>query len=381
MHMPDASDILENALRRAKNNIKISIADDNEIRKRARYIVRCSTKAGIRAMLACCLAKILDPSIDIRKPYTEIKDSDSYSGRTIDETHIGPFITKHDLPANQTTAWLTPAFRTNSSVLKPGVKLGGTPAKLYETVIQLLNDVYQGRVSPEDTLILMLEEMLTLKYERENRLAEMIEEIGSAEEKIPLSSEEIVSLIQQHLESPRSSRLPVLVVTAAYQAAKDNLGETVKALYSHNAPDLQTGALGDVEITLQGSNGVITSYEMKGKEVKKGDIDVAISKINSYDGIIDNYIFITTEEADDDVEEYAQSMYRPLGGIEIAILDCLGFIKHFLHLFHRLRIDFVDSYQDLVLAEPESAVSQPLKEVFLSLRRAAESAETEEPFL
>ena len=41
----------------------------------------------------------------------------------------------------------------------------------------------------------------------------------------------------------------------------------------------------------------------------------------------------------------------------------------------RLRIAFLDAYQSLLLAEPGSAISQPLKEAFLSLRQAAESAE------
>lgn len=57
------------------------------------------------------------------------------------------------------------------------------------------------------------------------------------------------------------------------------------------------------------------------------------------------------------------------------ILDCLGFLKHFLHLFHRIRTDFLDAYQEMVMAEPDSAVSQALKEAFLVLRQAAESGE------
>lgn len=90
---------------------------------------------------------------------------------------------------------------------------------------------------------------------------------------------------------------------------------------------------------------------------------------------IDNYIFITTDRIDEDVREYALTFYESTGGTEIAILDCLGFIRHFLHLFHRLRINFLDAYQELVLIEPESAVNQPLKEAFLTLRQAAESDE------
>ena len=56
------------------------------------------------------------------------------------------------------------------------------------------------------------------------------------------------------------------------------------------------------------------------------------------------------------------------------MLDCIGFLRHFLHLFHRLRLEFLESYQALLLAEPDSAVRQELKEVFLALRRAAESS-------
>ncbi|WP_335075266.1 hypothetical protein [Nostoc sp.] len=49
----------------------------------------------------------------------------------------------------------------------------------------------------------------------------------------------------------------------------------------------------------------------------------------------------------------------------------------FLHLFHRLRMQFVEEYQKLVLAESYSKVSQPLKVAFLGLRQAVERVEVE----
>jgi DNA adenine methylase len=372
------TDELEESFRLANENIKTPFIDDDSIVKKVRLVIRSNTKAGIRAILACSLAKVIDPSIDIRKPYTEIGDNDSYSGRTIDEAYIQSFITKNSLPANQTTAWLTPAFRTNKTVLTPGLDLGGTPKILYSTVIELLNHVHDNDINPENLLRETVRQLLILKYERENRLAEMLEELGAKEEKLPLSSEEIIGLIDQHLNSPKSSRLPVLVITAAYSAAEKNLGENVKSLHAHNSPDSQTGAMGDVEIILENHDEVVTVYEMKGKEVKEDDIDIAMSKITSHPKKVDNYIFITTEKYTPELKEYADSFYRKLGGVEIAILDCIGFIRHFLHLFHRLRIDFLDSYQTLLLDEPESAVSQPLKEVFISLRKAAELSEDHE---
>ena len=161
-------------------------------------------------------------------------------------------------------------------------------------------------------------------------------------------------------------------MAAAYHAASKHLGERAKTLYAHNAADLQTGALGDLEITLVDDDDVITSYEMKAKDVTKSDIDLAIQKVVASDKNIDNYIFITTGSVDIEIAEYSASLYRETGGIEFVVLDCIGFLRHFLHLFHRLRFEFLEAYQELVLSEPDSAVNQPLKEVFLALRRAAE---------
>ncbi|WP_297151910.1 hypothetical protein [Thermogemmatispora sp.] len=40
-------------------------------------------------------------------------------------------------------------------------------------------------------------------------------------------------------------------------------------------------------------------------------------------------------------------------------------------ILHRIRNEFLDIYQQLLLAEPESSVRQELKEAFLALRLAA----------
>lgn len=192
---------------------------------------------------------------------------------------------------------------------------------------------------------------------------------------MPLSSEATVRLIEQHLNCRNASRLPVLIVAAAYQAASEQLGERVLPLSSHNAADKQTGSIGDLEVTLISEDDVVTCYEMKDKRVTTGDINAALNKIAGSGKRVDNYIFITTEVVNDEVREHASAVYEQTGGIEIAILDCIGFLRHFLHLFHRLRTQFLEEYQRLVLTEPESAVGQPLKEAFLALRQAAESNE------
>jgi len=165
------------------------------------------------------------------------------------------------------------------------------------------------------------------------------------------------------------------VVAAAYQAAGERLAERLLPLTSHNAADLQTGSMGDIEICLVGDDAVVTVYKMKMKRVTIDDIDCAIAKIAKAANQINNFLFITTDSIDFDVSEYAKRCYEETEGTEIAILDCIGFLRHFLHLFHRIRADYLNADQDIVLNESDSAVSQTLKEAFLILRQAAETGE------
>jgi hypothetical protein len=253
--------------------------------------------------------------------------------------------------------------------------LVGRPPQVYRDTLQLLDDVARKRATAEDVLTDAIGILLRVRDEKDARMKGLVESFKHGDEAVPLPTEGIVTLLEQHLACKHSSRLPVLIVAAAYQAASDRIGEMPRALKGHLSADEQSGATGDVEICLVNDERLVTVYEMKAKRVSKGDIERALQKIVACNPRIDNYIFITTDDIDEGVREYAASMYDHTNGTEIAILDCIGFIRHFLHLFHRCRIQFLAAYQDLVLAEPDSAVNQPLKEAFLTLRQAAESDE------
>jgi DNA adenine methylase len=374
--MENCSPLLEASLKRAQKNLGHSFIHDEEIALRVAAVVNCpSNRAGVRLLMACMLAKVHRPEIDPRKPYTKIGSKDCFSGRSYDEQFIGGFITKHKLPCNSTTAFLTPTLRNMDQTLTIKVVLVGRPMAMYQSALQLLDNVRAGRVSAEDVLNECIRLLLLDRNARKARLKTLLSGVGRVADALPLSSEDTVSLIEQHLRIKGSSRLLVLIVAAAYEAAKARLGERVLNLTAHNAADEQTGAVGDVQITILGDDTVVTSYEMKNKAVQRGDIDRALQKIVGQGRHVQNYIFITSESVPDDIREYARSKYDETGGVEIAILDCIGFLRHFLHLFHRLRKDFLDQYQSLVLHEADSAVSQGLKEAFLALRQAAESAD------
>lgn len=370
--MPTPDEILALSYEVVAGRVDQPFIADDEIVTNVEYVCRSSTKAGIRFLLAATLAKIHRPEVDIRKPYTEIGGDDTYSGRTYDERYVTGFVLGRQLPVNHTTAFLTPVFRNRDATLSLEVEMVGRPRRLYRTLLVLLDHVYTGNVVADDLLRELIRWLIIIRDEQQQRIETIKANLRTGEGDLPLSSEAIVRLIRQHLEQPRSSRLPVLVVAAAYRAAAGQLQENILPLKSHNAADSQTGSLGDLQIVLADDNRIVTCYEMKTRRVRKEHIDHALSKLNSVEQRIDNYIFVTTEPVDDDIREYAANIYEETDGVEVVILDCIGFLRHFLHLFHRLRIDFLNIYQEMVLAEPESAVSHALKEVLLALRLAAE---------
>ncbi|QLE45210.1 restriction endonuclease, SacI family (plasmid) [Nostoc sp. C052] len=367
--------ILDVALQKAEASIVQAIVTDLSIAEKIDYVSRyVGNRAVVRLLLACSLAAIHRSDVDIRNPYTEIGTSNAYSGRYYDESYITAFINKHELPCNPTTAFLTPALRNRNVTLTPVINLVGRPPKLYQAALELLDDVHQGKISAEEMLAETIRCLIIARNEKRQRMETLLSDLKKSEGAMPLSAEEIITLLKQHLACRGSSRLPVMIVAAAYQVAEQYIGERFFPLKSHNAADEQTGALGDVEITLVDDQKVITSYEMKTRRVTVEDIDRALQKINGTGKRVDNYIFITTDVIEEGIREYALSMYDRTSGIEIVVLDCISFVRHFLHLFHRLRSQFLEAYQQLVLAEPDSAISQPLKEAFLALRQTAESA-------
>ena len=308
---------------------KKSFVSDGDLKSKIEDICRnIRIKAPIRFILSCCSAIIDNNKFDIRKPYTEIGGEDSYSGRSYDEKYIQIVIEKHELPCNSTTAYLTPAFRNRNSTLTPDTELVGRQPELYKAALTLINEVHKDNLTAENLFREIIRILVIIREENNKRVKQLLDSLKDSEKSIALSSEQIVTLLQQHLACKNSSRLPVLIVAAAYKSVSDLIGEKIKHLHAHNAADKQTGAYGDIEVTLINDDNIVTSYEMKGKRVTKSDIEIAIKKIAESKIGIDNYIFITTEYIDFEVGEYAKSIYD-LSGVEVSILDCIGFIKHF----------------------------------------------------
>ena len=161
------ADILRSTYERVSSDVTRPIVSISDIAERIEVVSRStSNRACIRVLLACSLAKSSHPEVDIRKPYTEIGDPDAFAGRSYDERYLQPFIIEHQLPCNPTTAFLTPAFRNRNITLTPDLNMVGRPPLVYKATLQLLTDVYEGRIAAEDLLAETIRRLLIMRDEQ-----------------------------------------------------------------------------------------------------------------------------------------------------------------------------------------------------------------------
>jgi len=228
--------ILQDIQQRANATLNASVITDPVICEKVDYVCRCmSNRAGVRLLMSCLLGKLDKPNVDPRKPYTEIGGPDSFSGRIYDERYLTKFINEHRLPVNSTTAFLTPTLRNIDQPLTTERALVGRPRDLYKKTLELLEDVAEQRVAADVLLVETVRVLMLLRDEKLARMASLLEALERTEGALPLSSEAIVTLIGQHLACKNASRLPVLIVAAAYEAAGTRLSESMLPLNPHNA--------------------------------------------------------------------------------------------------------------------------------------------------
>jgi len=242
---PTPSELLERCYQDAATDLERPRVKD----ERLDAICQCTTNRSVaRFLLACLLAKLHKPEVDIRKPYTEIGDADCYSGRTYDEQFVAEFITKYDLPLNATTAFLTPAFRTKNQPIDANTTLVGKPKEVYTALVSLLQDVQHERLPAESCLTEVIRQLVVARDSRRKNIEQLLASVNRRTE--ALTAQQIVEIVAEHLRQPRSSRLPVLVVAAVYEVIAEIAGKTPRGLLPHTAADIRTGALGDLEIVL-----------------------------------------------------------------------------------------------------------------------------------
>jgi hypothetical protein len=210
------------------------------IADRIEFVATClANRAGVRLIMSCMLAKIDNPAVDPREPVKKIGSETCFSGRKYDERYLTDFITKNRLRCNNTTAFLTPAFRNFTKPFLLGSVPAGRPPELYTDVFKLLDDVAMDRATARNVFIDTLRHLIAMRNEQVQRMKSLLGSLNRANGMPVSPSEEIVNLLDQHLSCKNSARLPVLRIAAAYDAVSKLIGEKTLPLKSHNSADVQ----------------------------------------------------------------------------------------------------------------------------------------------
>ncbi|MGQ9779186.1 MAG: hypothetical protein ACUVRM_04805 [Bacillota bacterium] len=74
----------------------------SEKARQAAEVLFASTVQSYReALLGCAIARIVNPEIDIRSPYDKQQGPRAFSGRSLDEKVINPFLTERRIPCSR----------------------------------------------------------------------------------------------------------------------------------------------------------------------------------------------------------------------------------------------------------------------------------------
>ncbi len=307
-----------------------------------------SGKAALAVTLTCLTYKIFHPEQDIRKHQASIKDG--FSGRTFDTNHITPFLRRHNFPCMAESGWLTRSFEQKSAYTLD-YKGAIRPNSLKISFLYLIDTIEKNDKRQNENLLDLFLQSIIIERDKKT--------IAPA---IPrnLLIEDIVNLLNKHFHhkynAVGAARLPVLAIYAVYECLiaegqKRFLDKKLQPLESHNSADLQSGRIGDIDITNEDGS----SFEAV--EVK---FDIAVGR-----DIIDRgkekilrssakrYYILSTAHPREEEKGAIQDIIHQVSkthGCQLVVNGVIPTLKYYLRLLDDTS-QFIERYANLVFTD------------------------------
>lgn len=284
-------------------------------------------KQGFVNIVTCLACKALDPSVDCRYHRREIGSPNYFTGRTLSEDYIGPWLRSKDF------VWATSGWQTRTFERPKPYTLD------YDENIRYIKDAFLGILDEVQEKSQSASEAIKYLFVRQIELREH-QSITIARPSID-RIELICRYFQEHYshqyDGSGASRLPVLMVYATYQAMMGQLNrygdKVLLPLQAHSAADLRTGAIGDIEIADN------QGQKFEGVEIKHGipispiDIQDAYEKFKGHP--VRRYYLLTTADPHltdpDETNRLTAEMYLTLG-CQVIVNGVLPTIRYYLRL-------------------------------------------------
>lgn len=311
---------------------------------------RGKTGKGVLAvLLTSAMYKVKVPSQDIRNHQAQLPNG--YSGRSLDNRHVTPFLRKHAFPAPQSSGWLTRSLEQSAPY---DSKYGGNmqPPALKQAFLRLIAEINICSDRAQKIGEEIFRRLLKLRDASDIQLP------------VPggLTIDQICKILGQHFQAKNSARLPEIAIHAVYEAMMPQLKRfadmKLKSLRTHTAPDSQAHEIGD--ITIIGPDGL----PFEAVEVKH---NIPLSKyllegsFEKFQGIpLKRFYLLSTEGTPPSKEMTSLAKNIQLThGCQVVVNGVLPTLKYYLRLLTD-PLDFVREYVKCL--ETDKNVSFDLKE-------------------
>lgn len=358
--MPDARQKLRELYRNAKDgrpDVHPSLREHLDL-----VVEKCeSNKAVIAVLLTLMLKKTLSPEQDIRNHQQGLPGG--FSGRSLDEKTVTPFLKARNFPAMQSgSGWLTRSLEQKRpyDMNYPGAV---SPKNLKQAFLGVVHEVEVNR-RPADAVMTYI---LAGLIEHRNKSSRI-----KLSRPTNLTINQILALLRDHANAglAGSARLPTLALYAVYQRLVSEVGRykncKLADLESHTAADSRTGRLGDIQVN-DAEDRPFEAVEVKHNiALSLALVDDSYAKIQK--SLVGTYYLLSTKNEIIDRQQVTDRLVqiRRQSGCQMIVNGLFETLNYYLRLLRDTKY-FVDSYVELVEADP--AVSYELKKEWDSITK------------
>ena len=222
-------------------------------------LLRSRTQAYREVLIGCCLARLLDPAIDVRRPYANQGDC-AYNGRTLDEKVVNPFLQHHEIPSSR-GPFLSVFRRSVTFTAETAAGLRDRPG--FEAMLEFLDRL---SIAPEPDARVLLRDLL-LGFIRLREASDV-----TLLRPQRLSLEQYRRLIGALVQVPSGGRIPVLLAVAMFQTLRHSfdLHWTIE-WQGINVADRASDVAGD--ITVMSGAEIVLAVEVTERPVDRARVE------------------------------------------------------------------------------------------------------------
>ncbi|HEX3579752.1 MAG TPA: restriction endonuclease, SacI family [Thermoanaerobaculia bacterium] len=259
-------------------------------------VFESKTQSYREVLLGAAVARLEDPSIDIREPYSNLGPH-AYSGRTLDERVINPFL--HDKRIPSSKGPFLAVFRRRLPFVG-ATRAAQKDSKSYDALLECFSflEVFEDKDRVQSFVRRLLYEFVELRESSRVDLARLQR----------ISLDQYKRLLDGLLNTPSGGLLPVLLVAAAFETIKSYFDlPWVITRQGINVADAASEAGGD--ITIKSGGRTVLTAEVTDREMTRERIVKIFNTKISPQSIQDYLCFLKSVPKDGEVHAQARRYF------------------------------------------------------------------------